>query len=174
MIDFHYPHTVRHQAYHHFERDLHGLLEKAGIDPFTPGLPYATQATAPPPDDTPDPPSRAKTVGLIVEFIDKHLDEALTLDQLSERARLSKYHFARLFRDETGMTPWAYVLDTRLRKARALLDHAPHLSLAEIALLAGFYDQSHFTNTFKKAEGLTPGRYRRQRKDLQDREADEG
>jgi AraC family transcriptional regulator len=139
--------------YASFLHRLHRLLHASGI------LPYAT-CEADTPGDAPDH-AGPLSIGAIVDFIDAHPDEAMSLDQLAERVHRSKYHFARVFREEVGVPPWTYVVETRLRTARHLLDTRPDLSLTEIALSAGFYDQPHFTRVFKKAEGLTPGEYRK-------------
>ncbi len=107
-------------------------------------------------------------VGAVKAFVEDHAGEAIDLERLAREANLSKYHFARTFREAEGVTPWAYVQRVRVRRARTLLDAG--LPLAEVALRAGFYDQSHLTNTFKRIEGVTPGQYRRKkRKDLQER-----
>jgi transcriptional regulator GlxA family with amidase domain len=141
-------------AYIPFLHQLRDLLRVNGI------APYATCA-ADTPGGAPDHETGVLSIGAIVDFIDAHPDEALSLEQLADRVHRSKYHFARVFREEVGVPPWTYVVETRLRTARHLLDTRPDLSLAEIALRAGFYDQPHFTRVFKKAEGVTPGEYRK-------------
>jgi transcriptional regulator GlxA family with amidase domain len=141
-------------AYSAFLSRLHHLLQANRI------APYATCETDIP-GDASDSETGPLSIGTVVEFIDAHPDEALSLDQLADRVHRSKYHFARVFRDEVGIAPWAYVVETRLRTARILLDTRPDLSLTEIALQAGFYDQPHFNRVFKKVEGITPGEYRK-------------
>ena len=74
-------------------------------------------------------------------------------------AGLSRYHFLRAFRRETGVTPHAYLTGRRIAAAKALL--AGDQPLSEVALACGFYDQSHFSRSFKGCTGLTPGQYRR-------------
>lgn len=101
-------------------------------------------------------------------FVEEHAGEALSLDRLAQEAHLSKHHFARVFREQTGTTPWAYVREARLQRAKDLL--RKDCPFAEVALRTGFYDQSHFTKIFKEAEGQTPGAYREERKDLQEDE----
>ena len=145
-------------AYPSFLHRLYLLLQANQI------APYAT-CEVDAPGDAPDPATDPLSIGAIVDFIDAHPDEAMSLDQLAGRVHRSKYHFARVFREEVGIPPWTYVVETRLRTARDLLNTRPDLSLTEIALRAGFYDQPHFTRVFKKAEGITPGEYR---KDVQE------
>lgn len=115
-----------------------------------------------------DEPPRAAAglsprVGRVVTFIDEHLGEALSLDRLAAEAELSKYYFARRFREETGLTPWAYVRRARVEKAKELLERGA--APAEAAVAAGFFDQSHLTNTMKALDGQTPGRFRSQHLD---------
>lgn len=152
--------TTSHLRYFDFLLGLHALLRHNRIGSSVP-LVWAGVGE----DATPDemPPLRL-LVGEITAFIDAHPGAVEDLDFLSDQAHRSKYHFARIFREETGLAPWAYVQEARLRKAKALLEDTD-LSLAEVALEAGFYDQSHFTRTFKHAEGTTPGAYR---KDIQE------
>ena len=65
----------------------------------------------------------------------------------------------RVFRAETGLTPHAYVVDVRVRRARELLRAG--VSPAAAAGLVGFADQAHLTRAFKARLGVTPGAYRR-------------
>ena len=93
------------------------------------------------------------------DYIDAHLDEALTLDELAGVAALSTYHFARMFRVSFGEPPHAWVLARRLAHARALLARSRE-DLAGVAALCGFGNTSHFSRAFLRATGITPGRYR--------------
>lgn len=84
----------------------------------------------------------------------------LTLAQLSAVAGLTPSHFVRSFSRHYGMTPHAYLLDQRIRHARALLRRGE--PLAEVALASGFADQAHFQRQFKRRVAATPGHYRSQ------------
>ncbi|MBV4520293.1 AraC family transcriptional regulator [Pseudomonas sp. SWRI74] len=96
---------------------------------------------------------------LLVEYIDSHLDQAISLGQLAALCALSEYHFARMFRESFGLPPHQYVLARRLNCARELL-RSTLKPLGEIALACGFASASHFTNRFRQALGGTPGEYR--------------
>jgi AraC-like DNA-binding protein len=111
-----------------------------------------------------DVPAR---MGRVVVFIEEHLEGPLSLDLLADEADLSKYYFARLFRDEVGQTPWAYVRKARLQKAKTLLKQGA--SPVTAALEAGFFDQSHLTNVMKDVEGKTPKQYQQERHGKEDR-----
>jgi AraC family transcriptional regulator len=96
----------------------------------------------------------------VVEYVEGHLDAGLTLGQLAAVAHLSPYHFARQFKAATGLPPHQYVLARRVERAQHLLREGD-LSLAEVAAGAGFSDQSHLSQNFKRLVGVTPGQFRK-------------
>lgn len=83
----------------------------------------------------------------------------LNLELLAQWAGTGKYYLTRQFRAETGLTPWRYLTNLRVNFGRELLREGA--SVAESALEAGFYDQSHFSRCFRSNYGITPGYYRR-------------
>jgi AraC family transcriptional regulator len=83
------------------------------------------------------------------------LHQDLKLDEIAAIAQLSLYHFIRLFKQSLGITPYQYILQHRIEKAKYLLTHS-ELNIAEIAAQTGFCDQSHFTRHFKRMTGVTP------------------
>lgn len=94
------------------------------------------------------------------DYIESRLQSKLTLEDLAGVAGMSVAAFCRRFKQTTGMPPYRYVLHTRVAHAKAAL-RARHRPLSEIALSLGFYDQSQFTNTFRRIVGLSPSAYRR-------------
>jgi AraC family transcriptional regulator len=96
----------------------------------------------------------------VVEYIEEHLDGGPTLAQLAAVVGLNPYHFARQFKAATGLPPHQYVILRRVERARLLLQAGTDLSLAEVALRAGFSDQSQFSRHFKRLVGVTPRRFR--------------
>ncbi len=96
----------------------------------------------------------------VVEYIEEHLDGCPTLAQLAAVVRLNPYHFARQFKAATGLPPHQYVILRRVERAKQLLQAGTDLSLAEVALRAGFSDQSQFSRHFKRLVGVTPGQFR--------------
>lgn len=158
---------VRLAGHRRFDRNLSALLGDLGIGlstAYAPRFVCSAEEEAALPSDV-DPVRTS--VGQIQVFIDEHAGEALSLDRLADEAHLSKFHFARVFQEATGRSPWSYVVEARIRKAKALLEE-DDLPLSQVALEAGFCDQSHLTKAFKKAEGKTPGQYRQKRKNLQE------
>jgi AraC family transcriptional regulator len=93
-------------------------------------------------------------------FIAENLGERFTLDDLARQAGVSRFHFARLFRVSTGDSPMAYLLKSRIERAKQMLlqDERP---VCEIAAVLGFCDQSHLTRTFRRLTGLTPREFAR-------------
>lgn len=98
-------------------------------------------------------------LGPVLDFIDSHLPQALTLDRLANRAGASRAHFARQFRAAVGVAPHRYVTLRRIERAKALLTQSA-ASLADIAHDVGFNSQSHFTQVFHALTGQTPKRFR--------------
>jgi AraC family transcriptional regulator len=96
----------------------------------------------------------------VVEYIEEHLDVSPSLEQMAAVARLSAYHFARQFKAATGLPPHQYVIARRVERAKGLLQPGDDISLAEVALRAGFSDQSQFCQHFKRLVGVTPGQFR--------------
>lgn len=95
-----------------------------------------------------------------LDYIQVNLAGEVSLDDLAREAGLSRFHFARMFKRSTGVSPHQYVLQCRLERARELL-LAGNETIAEIAAQTGFYDQSHLVAQFKRAFGTTPRGFRR-------------
>jgi transcriptional regulator GlxA family with amidase domain len=105
------------------------------------------------------PRSDRQTLDAIRAHVVAHLEDDLTLPALARRAGMSASCFSRWFRDQTGMTPHAFVLEARVARAKALLRES-ELPLLEIALAVGFTSQSCLNVTFRRRAGLTPAEYR--------------
>jgi AraC family transcriptional regulator len=100
----------------------------------------------------------------VVEFIEEHLAEDVSLAALAGLVDLSLYHFARAFKQSFGAPPHRYHMARRMDHARGLLKK-PALSVTEIGIQTGFRDTSSFTRAFRKFTGLTPTEYRHHRRD---------
>ena len=100
----------------------------------------------------------------VVEFIQEHLAEEISLNALAELVDLSLYHFARTFKQSFGAPPHHYHMARRMDRARSLL-RRPALTVTEIGVQTGFRETSSFTRAFRRFTGLTPTEYRRHRED---------
>jgi len=96
----------------------------------------------------------------IIEFISENLDRDMTLAEIAAQVEMSLYHFARMFKQSTGLAPHQYLLEQRVERAKTLLAD-PKLPLVEIAHRLGFADQSHFTVVFRRLTATTPKAYRK-------------
>ena len=94
----------------------------------------------------------------VVDFISSQLDSDLSLIAIARCARISPFHFARLFRATVGLSPHQFVLRLRLQRAARLIK-AGQMTLAQIAIECGFHDQSHFTRAFRSVFRTTPATY---------------
>ena len=96
----------------------------------------------------------------IKAYLDEHYLEKFSLEELSARFFLSKYHLSRQFKQYYGSSPNRYVIGKRITFAKKLLRFSEY-SLEEVARESGFYDASYFNKQFIKAEGISASEYRR-------------
>ncbi|MEK6320633.1 MAG: AraC family transcriptional regulator [Acidobacteriota bacterium] len=94
-----------------------------------------------------------------IEFMHDNFGRELALEEIASAAHLSEYHFARLFKHITRVTPHVYLANLRLERARKLLAETA-LPISEIAAMVGYQSQSHFSKMFKSVAGITPRAYR--------------
>jgi len=92
-------------------------------------------------------------------YIEQHYTEKIAADEMSARYGMDKYQFIRAFKKQHGLTPVSYQLLKRINHAKRLIGEG--MSVTEVALEVGFYDQSHFTHYFKKYIGVAPLLYRK-------------
>jgi AraC family transcriptional regulator len=98
----------------------------------------------------------------LTDWMSEHAAEDFNLAQLAAQAGLSKFHFQRLFKAATGVSPSRYHIDLRMEEARRLLRET-RMSVLDVALEVGYTDPSHFAHLFRRETGLSPSEYRRQR-----------
>jgi len=101
-----------------------------------------------------------KAMSLAHQFIHDRFKENFTLDELAKASNLSAFHLVRQFKSTFGLTPFQYMRNLRIEKAKTLLDKA---NITQVAHEVGFYDHSHFLKSFKKIEGILPSHYSRYR-----------
>ena len=98
-----------------------------------------------------------RAIRQIKMYLQENYVENITLEQLATLSDLNRSYLIRVFRDEVGLPPYAYLTQVRVEKAKRLLIQGQPLS--QVALAVGFADQSHLTRLFKRIVGITPGRY---------------
>ena len=102
------------------------------------------------------PPYKLKQA---IDYINDNLDKQIKLTDIAELIDISQYYFCRLFNESIGVSPYKYVIQQRVAKAKNLIKNS-ELTLADIAYECGFSSQSQMTQHFRKCVGVTPKVYR--------------
>jgi AraC-like DNA-binding protein len=114
----------------------------------------ALAGAASPPAD----PVASLAVDRARDLIDAHCDRVVGSDELEQATGMDRWQIARHFRAQLGTSPYRYLTMRRLDRVRAAL--LAGVPMAEAAVASGFADQSHMTRQFKRAYGVSPGRWR--------------
>jgi AraC family transcriptional regulator len=115
--------------------------------------------TTAPPRPAPGRELRREQLQAVLALVDDDLSAPLTVADLAARAHVSVFHFSRLFRASTGVSPHRYVVQRRLAHARELLTRTD-VPIAQVAQRCGFADQSHLTRLVRAHLGCTPAQLR--------------
>lgn len=110
--------------------------------------------------ERPVPPCRSEGVGEVLAWMEENLHEELSVDQLAAKARMSPRTFARRFREETGTTPYRWLLGQRMLLAQRLLERTD-ATMEAVASRAGFANAAALRYQFVRSLGTTPNAYRR-------------
>ncbi len=107
-------------------------------------------------------PTKSHTTAIeeAIHYIEKNYMNKITLEMLSNITHLSPFYLHKVFYNTVGMTPYDYILNKRIKKAKQLLTFT-NLSLTTIANSCGFTDQSYFGKVFKQELGITPLKFRK-------------
>lgn len=100
-----------------------------------------------------------RKLNLATEFIEDNIERDLGITEIAEAVDLSPFHFARSFKQATGVSPHQYLIKSRIARAKALLSKS-ELPIVEVGFRVGFKNQSHFTTLFRRMTHLTPKAYR--------------
>jgi len=95
----------------------------------------------------------------IIEYLNQHYMEPLTLEELADIFNMSHYYLSHLFKTETGLSPMKYIVYRKIGEAQNLLMNTD-MRIGKISDDTGFSDSCHFCSMFKKYVGVTPSQYR--------------
>ncbi|MDJ0675059.1 MAG: AraC family transcriptional regulator [Calothrix sp. MO_167.B42] len=95
-----------------------------------------------------------------IEYINAHIEENIKLVDIAQALDMSQFYFCRLFRQSMRISPYQYVIQQRIERAKQLLKQQRELSIANIALRCGFTDQSHLSKYFRRIVETTPKKFR--------------
>ena len=99
-----------------------------------------------------------RSIDTTLAYLQQNIHMALTLAEMAEHAQMSKSHFSRLFREQTGYSPIDYFIHLKMQHACMLLTTSIHIR--EIAAQLGYDDPYYFSHSFKKVVGVSPAKYR--------------
>ena len=95
----------------------------------------------------------------VLDYVEAYLDRNIKLEDLAQLLGMSQFHFSRLFKQSLGLSPYQYLLQQRIERAKQLLKQTDR-SILDIALEVGFGSHSHLTKKFRQLTGTTPKAYR--------------
>jgi len=104
-------------------------------------------------------------IAFVVEYIRKNLDQALTTEDLAQKACMSKSHFHRVFKNEMGISALDFINAERIRLAASMLQD-PHVKIKEVFMACGFESRSYFNRMFKRMKKVSPKTYQADRKKM--------
>jgi AraC-like DNA-binding protein len=105
-----------------------------------------------------EPRKDSDRITSLVGFIKNNFSKPISLQDLSDHINLNLFHVIRMFKQSTGLSPYDYLIHTRIEFAKTLLKKGRQVQ--EAAQAAGFYDASHFCRLFKRTTGISPKDYR--------------
>jgi AraC family transcriptional regulator len=158
VSDAHMVDLVRRLESQALEAEPWGALYVDGLSLTLASYAYGRYVSGrPAPSQRRLPPSEVEH---LASYVESRLSANIGLSDLAGLVGYSPNQLVRLFKSSFGVSPYQYVLQRRVERAKALLRN-PRSSLAEVALACGFATQSHFSACFKARTGMTPGAYRR-------------
>lgn len=95
-----------------------------------------------------------------IDYMQAYYSTNLTIEDICTEIHVSRYHFIRMFKENTGWTPHAYLMRIRLERAKEMLEKG-HCAVAEAAKQCGFINVGHFSEAFKRYMGVPPSSYRK-------------
>ena len=109
---------------------------------------------------------KSKLIKQVVEYINGHYQEDLTVESISEACGYSRFYISKTFKEVSGVTVTRYINAIRIERAKVLMKNG-NASLSEIAIQCGFMNLSYFSKVFKRIENVAPYEYRTKLKETQ-------
>lgn len=109
--------------------------------------------------DYPEEATKPNPILEAISYIETKYTEKISINELASYVNISPYYFSRVFKKETGYSPYEYIIKTRIDKAKELLKKTP-MSIKEVAFNVGFNDESNFVDTFHRIVKYTPKEFR--------------
>ena len=104
----------------------------------------------------------------IIAYIDGHYGEELTLDAIARHFAISRYYLCHAFKRQTGTSAIKFITSRRIYMAKKMLKDS-YATITDIGFECGFSDSAYFIKTFRRAEGISPGSYRKQKRKNSDK-----
>ncbi|MGI6130142.1 MAG: helix-turn-helix domain-containing protein [bacterium] len=101
-----------------------------------------------------------KAINMVIDFLMEHYHSSFSLEEVASLVSYSPYHLIRLFKNETGQTPFEYLQNIKTEKAKDMLK-SKNITITEVCYACGFNSPSHFSNVFKRKVGFSPTEYRK-------------
>jgi transcriptional regulator GlxA family with amidase domain len=105
------------------------------------------------------PPQNKENITAVIDYMNENYTVGVSCTELSKLAKMDKFGFIRNFKAEIGKTPYEYLLDLKIEKAKKMLK-TNRYNITEISMMCGFSSHSHFASTFKKKTGISPTEYK--------------
>lgn len=100
-------------------------------------------------------------IKIVKQYISEHIDEKITMNMLAQIVHLTPQYLCNVFKNETGMTVFHFIIEQRIDMAKRIIISHQQLTIPQIAEKCGFCDVNYFSNTFKKRVGLSPTQYKK-------------
>lgn len=102
-----------------------------------------------------------KSVRTAMDYINRHLPDELTLEEIAKRADMSPNYFSHIFKKTVGVALWDYITSKRIESAMTLITECPDRNMLDIAVDCGFNNTANFNKMFRRVTGMTPSKFRR-------------
>lgn len=108
--------------------------------------------------------NRTQLLNKTEDYIENHLHEKITLEEIAKHLNISKYHYHRLFSKYSLETPYQFISRIRMERSAIILISNMKVTITEVAHSYGFNDSSVYSNAFRRHFGISPSKFRKSKK----------